>query len=120
MSDLSAGYKLLILLVAWMALGGGGAVAQKPTAVTYVHEQRTNEVPQAVRGGLSKLNEAGIVATVFDVDTIDKQGGETPEQYKVPLAAAKKLPSLVATNGSKVIRVVENPQTEAEVMEAAK
>jgi hypothetical protein len=124
---------LLIVVAVWASMGGlqyqgcmlpqfklpWSIIAPKVTAVTYVHEQRVNEVPPPVRAGLSKLNEQGITATVFDVDTIDKQGGEVPEQYKVPLAAAKKRPSLVVTGGSTVIRVVENPQTEAETTGAA-
>jgi len=93
----------------------GPLVVTKATAATYVYEQRETQVPPAVRAGLSKLNERGILATEFDKDTINKQGGTVPEQYKVALAAAKKLPSLIVTGGNTVLRVVENPQTEDDV-----
>lgn len=115
---------LVTQMVRWQgcslpALPTWNIVAPKVTAVTYVYEQRATKVPSAVRAGLSKLNERDILATEFDKDTLNKQGGEVPEQYKVPLAAAKKLPSLVVTDGSTVIRVVENPQTEDDVLKAA-
>ena len=124
-SKTKASLTVLVLLALGLALGGGGkgctlpvVAPAKATAATYVYEQRETMVPPAVRSGLSKLNERGIIATEFDKDTIAKLGGVTPGQYKVPLAAAKKLPSLVVTGGLTVIRVVENPQTEDEVLKA--
>lgn len=95
-------------------------VLTKATAATYVYEKDQHAIPAPVLAALDKLNrERKIVATVFEQDTKDGTG-ETPEQYEVPLAAATNagLPALVATNGSKVLRVVKNPQTEAAVLEA--
>ena len=69
---------------------------------------------------LDKLNrERKIIANSFEQDTKDGQG-EVPDQYKVPLQAAKAagLPALVITAGATVLKVVKNPKTEAEVMEA--
>lgn len=109
-------------LLLWQAMQGGSSpVENKPTAVTYVYEKDETAVPAPVKAAINTLNKQGIVATLFEDDTVDGTG-ETPEQYKVPLAAAKEatLPALVVTAGSKVIRVVKNPKTEAEVLEAAK
>jgi hypothetical protein len=103
----------VILLLRWQ----GGALTTiiapaKVTAVTYVHEQRAGDIPPAIKAALSKLNERSILATTFDKDTLDKQGGETPEQYKIALAAAKVLPSLVVQAGPRVLNVVEKPTAE--------
>ncbi len=92
------------------------------TAATYVYEKDEGGIPNEVQTGLDRLNrEKKILATPFEQDTKDG-AGEVPDRYKVPLEAAKKvgLPSLVATAGAKVVRVVKNPTTEAAVMEAAK
>ena len=96
---------------------------QAATAVTYIYEKDQNSVPPQVLSGLNRLNrEQGIVATIFEVDTKDGTG-DTPEQYKVPVAAAKTagLPTLVTTGKERqVLRVIRNPKSEAEVMEAVK
>lgn len=95
-------------------------VLTKATAATYVYEKDQHAIPAPVLAALDKLNrDRKITATIFEQDTKDGTG-ETPEQYKVPLAAALEagLPSLVVTGGSKVLRVVKNPQTEAAVLEA--
>jgi len=54
-----------------------------------------------------------------DVDTVDGDG-EVPDQYKVAAAAAKEagMPALVVVAGDKALRVVKDPETQAEVMEA--
>src|SRR5689334_17216233 len=93
--------------------------APKPTAVTYVYEKDQNPVPSPVLVALNTLNRADLLATVFEQDTKDGTG-DTPEQYKVPLAAAKTagLPALVVTSGATVIRTVKDPKTAAQVMEA--
>lgn len=93
----------------------------KPTAVTYVYEKDQNPVPSPVLVALNTLNRTGLIATVFEKDTKDGTG-ETPEQYKVPLAAANAagLPALVVTAGDKVIRTVKAPATAEAVLEAAK
>ena len=88
------------------------SIIQKADRATYVHEQRAGDVPADVKAAISKLNERGILATTFDKDTLDKLGGVTPEQYKIALAAAKVLPSLVVQGGPKVLKVVEKPTGE--------
>lgn len=93
----------------------------KVTAVVYVWEKDEAPMPSAVRDALDTLNRQGIIATEFEQNT--KNGkGETPEQYKVPLAAAKivGLPALIVMDGSKVIRTVKSPNSVAQVLEAAK
>ncbi len=90
----------------------------KATAATYVYEKDSTAIPSAVEAALNRLNrERKIVATVFEQDTKDGTG-ETPEQYKASLAAATQagLPALVATSGTRVLRVTKNPQTEADVL----
>ena len=91
------------------------------TAVTYVYEKDDGDVPVAVRVAFDLLNRKGITANPFEDDTRDGNN-EVPDQYKVALEAANKagLPSLVATAGQKVIRVVKAPTKVEEVLEAAK
>lgn len=109
---------VLVLLALALALGGGGSIGplvpSKPTAVTYVHEQRVGSITPAIRAALSTLNSKGITATEFDVDTVSKGGGGVPLQYVVPLAAAKTtgLPSAVSTSGDRVIKAIPNPKAE--------
>lgn len=123
-------------IVLWLALQFGWALAYVPlpninlpwpawvqtkaTAAVYIYEKDTTAIPPAVGAALNRLNrEKQIVATLFEQNTTDGTG-ETPKQYVVPLAAAKQagLPALVVTAGEKVLRVVVDPQTEAQVMEA--
>lgn len=114
---------LVVLLVLWMVFGRGCDVVSvvKPAAATYVYEKDDTAVPAAVHAAIHTLNQQGIVATLFEDDIVDG-AGETPEQYKVPLAAAREagLPALVVTGGGKVIRVVKDPRTEQDVMEAVR
>lgn len=90
------------------------------TAATYVYEKDQHIVPAAVMSGLNKLNrEKKVRATLFEQDTLDGTD-QVPDQYKVPLAAAKEagLPALVVTNGANVVRVVKSPTTEEQVVGA--
>ncbi len=125
MNDDNRGLVIVLLILAWLLLGDGGsplAPLQPVTSATYVYEKDDSAIPSGVMGGLNRLNREGkIVATIVDKDVVDGNG-QTPEQYKVPIASAKEagLPSLVVMGGSKVIRVVKSPKTEEEVMEAAK
>jgi hypothetical protein len=93
--------------------------AVKVTAATYVYEKDEGGMPPAVTAALSKLNEQGIVATVFERNTVNG-AGQVPTQYVSPLAEASKsgLPALVVSAGSVVVKVVKAPKTEAEVMGA--
>ena len=82
-------------------------------AAVYVFEKNEHVVPPAVRAGLNTLNRRGILATAFEDDTVSGDG-DVPEQYKLPLEAARKagLPCLVVMAGGKVLRVVVNPTAE--------
>ena len=89
------------------------------TAATYVYEKSATAVPAGVSTGIHRLNkERKIVATLYEQPA---EGEDVPDQYKVPLAAAKQagLPALVVTAGDKVVRVAKSPTTEAAVWEAA-
>lgn len=90
----------------------------KATAVTLVHE-KNYALPAPVLAALNKLNQRGIVATLFMPTTTDGTG-DVPDQYKVPAAAAKEagLPALVVTAGAKVLKVVKDPRTEDDVIKA--
>lgn len=116
---------LLIVVVCLLWPGEGSPLPvpdTKATAATYVYEKDQHTVPNAVLGAMNKLNrERGIVATLFEEDTTDG-GGEVPEQYKVPVEAAKKagLPALVVTADKEVLAVVKDPKTEEAVLEAVK
>lgn len=90
------------------------------TAAVYVYEKDDGPVPTGVYAGIEKLNrEKNILASLFEDDTVDGNG-ETPEQYKPALdaARAKSIPSLVVLSGTTAIAVVEKPQTESEILEA--
>lgn len=89
------------------------------TSAVYVHEKDDTAIPSGVMAGLNRLNrEKGIVATVFEDDSTDGDG-EVPEQYKLPLEAARKhgTPALVVMAGGKVLRVV-TVETAEQVMGA--
>lgn len=94
-----------------------------PTAATWVYEKDHGGVHPAILSAFDKINrgEKKIVATPFEEDTTDASG-QTPEQYKVALAAAKAatLPALVVTSGDKVLRVIKPkpPVTEEQILEA--
>lgn len=90
------------------------------TAVTYVFEKDQHSPPRAVQAALDRINAAGsVVASIFEQDSTSGTG-QVPAQYRAALAAAKAagLPCLVVTAGDQVLRVVKNPQTEADVTEA--
>lgn len=96
----------------------------KASAVTLVYEKDLHVIPSQVSAALNVLNRQGIIANPFEDDTVDGNG-ETPDQYKVPLAAAKDagFPAssvLVVTAGATVLRTVKSPKTEQEVLEAVK
>lgn len=90
------------------------------TAAVYVYEKDEGPVPVGVYSGIERLNrEKNILASLFEKDTIDGTG-ETPEQYKPALSAAKarSIPSLVVLSGTNAVSIVEKPQTEADILEA--
>lgn len=95
----------------------------KPSTVitaVYVYEKDDGPVPVGVHTGIEKLNiQKNILASLFEKDTVDGTG-DTPEQYKPALAAAKSksIPSLVVLSGTNIVAIVEKPQTESEILEA--
>jgi hypothetical protein len=93
------------------------------TAVTYIYEKDQHNPPRAVQAALDRLNAAGsgIVASVFEQDTTSGTG-QVPAQYRAQLQAAKSagLPCLVVVAGDQVLRVVKDPKTADEVLEALK
>jgi len=110
-------YTWLILLIIAYFLFAGGGIGGKADRVTYVYEKDQGGVPSAVMSGLNKLNERKILATTHERDTKDGDQ-QIPDQYKVAVEAAKKLPSLVVQAGDKVLKVVESPNTEEDVTKA--
>ena len=113
----------VLAFAVWLLLfNGGGSILSptKPTAVTYVHDEKA-VIPSPVLAALAELNTQGIVATAFPDDTTDGDN-QVPDQYKIALPAAKAsgIPSLVVQAGDKVVRVVKGPTSKAAVMEAAK
>jgi len=93
----------------------------KPIRATYVYERRQGSVPPPVLVALDKLNRAGVVANPIDQNVISGKG-QAPAQHAVALSEAAKagIPCLVVEYSSGAPKVVKNPTTEAQVMEAAK
>ena len=95
------------------------------TAATFIYEKSQHSIPSPVLGALSKLNSeragSGFVGSSFEADTKGADG-KTPKQYVAALEAAKKagLPCLVVMAGETVLRVVKNPNTDTQVLEAVK
>jgi len=115
-------YRPIVLLVlAVLLVGrnagwpGGSVVPGKVDKVTYVFEKNDNSVPRPVQAALRKLNEQGVEATAIDAD-VRTGTGEVPGQYRIALAEATDLPALVVQAGERVILVVDDPQTESDVM----
>lgn len=90
------------------------------TAAVYVYEKDDGPVPPGVSAGIDRLNrERNITASLFEDDTVDGTG-ETPDQYKPALAAAKakSIPSLVVLAGTNAVKVVEKPTTAEQILGA--
>lgn len=84
----------------------------KATACVYVYEKDAGPIHPSILAALDKINrERNIAATLFEQDTKDG-AGETPEQYKPALEAAKKvtLPAFVVLSGTTVISTVSAPK----------
>lgn len=84
----------------------------KATACVYVYEKDAGPIHPSILAALDKINrDKKIPATLFEQDTKDGTG-ETPEQYKAALDAAKKatLPAFVVLSGSSVISAVSAPK----------
>lgn len=97
----------------------------KITAAIYVYEKSQSAVPRSVAAAISRLNVdrsgAGFSASIVEQDVITG-GGTVPKQYASAIEAAKRegLPALVIMTGEVIAKVVKNPTTEEQVMEAAK
>jgi hypothetical protein len=89
-------------------------------ACVLVYEKDSTAIEPAVRAALNTLNRKGVLSTLFEDDTVSGDG-DVPEQYRLPLEAARKagLPCLVVMAGGKVLRVVTNPTAE-QIAEVAK
>lgn len=116
----------VLALAGWLMFGDDGGCSlpsviapAKVDRVTYVHTPKAS-LPSGVLAGIAELNTKGITATNFPEDTTDGNG-EVPDQYRVPLEAARKsgVPSLVVAAGDKVLRVIKNPTKKQEVLDAA-
>lgn len=92
----------------------------KPDTAVYIYEKDSGGIPSGVAVGIDKLNRQGLLATNFEDDTTDGDG-DVPDQYKVPLAAAREagLPALVVMGGGEVLRVVK-VTGEADTLEAVR
>ena len=92
-----------------------------PTAAVYVYEKDQGSVPGPVSQALHRLNteRESFVASAVDQDIVTG-GGTVPAQFQAAIAAARAagLPALVILGESGVLRVLLNPTTEAEIMEA--
>lgn len=114
-----------VLIVALPFLGKVNVFTPSPvTSVTYVYEKDDTALPSAVQGALNKLNvesDGKIDASWTDQNGQDGDD-QIPDQYKIPIASAKAagLPALVVMSGDKVIKVVKDPKTFEQVLEAAK
>lgn len=90
------------------------------TAMVYVYEKDAGPVPPGVAAGLDRINrEKRVPGTLFEQDTVDGTG-KTPEQYRVPLKAARdaSLPALIVMSGTTVAKTVKAPKTAEDVLKA--
>lgn len=95
----------------------------KITQLTYVYEKDDNPTPRQVRTALQQIQggSLGIVATEYEQNTPDGTG-QVPTQYQIALKAAKEkgLPALVVQSGNVVLKVISDPQTTQQVLDAIK
>lgn len=100
----------------------GPVVPSKVTQVTYVYEKTQHYIPREVSAALSKLNtEQKILASPIEQDA--KNGlNNVPAQYRIAVTTAQAhgLPCLIVQAGDAVVKVVKDPKTEAQVLEAVK
>ncbi len=95
------------------------APTTKPTKATYVYEKDDTDIPTGISVAIDKLNRQGILASIFEEDTLDNDG-TIPTQYIKAKAEATKvgLPALVIESDKVVLKVIKAPQTETEVLES--
>lgn len=96
----------------------------RPTAAVYIYEKDRHSPPRAVQAALDKINRDGVSGVVGSLHEQDATtgDGQVPAQYRTQLQAARAagLPALVVSAGDQVLRVIRDPQTEADVMEAVR
>lgn len=103
-----------------VTLPSSPVVAPSVSAVVYVYEKDETAIPVGVSSGINKLNrDKKVVASLFERDTVDGTG-QTPDQFKPALEAARResIPSLIVLSGTSVVKVVKSPKTETEVLGA--
>jgi len=96
----------------------------KATAAVYIYEKDQSSIPRPVAAALQAINadaSLGITASEFEQNSTTGLN-QVSAQYRVALERARKegLPCLVVMGGGAVLRVVDDPKTESEVMEAIK
>lgn len=96
------------------------------TRVTYLFEKDNNPVPAAVLKGLISLNGTDanaasyVFASYFEIDGTAGDG-DVPTQYKKAVEVGKdSIPCLVVENKDGTTKVIKNPKTEADVLNAVK
>lgn len=90
------------------------------TSAIWVYEKSQHTLPPPVLYALNRLNrERNIDATLYEQPEGEFVEKASPK-YKAILAAAQQvgLPALVVISGSVVIKVVKDPKTEQQVLEA--
>lgn len=90
------------------------------TSAIWVYEKSQHTLPPPVLSALNRLNrERYIDATLYEQPEGEFVEKASPK-YKAILAAAQQvgLPALVVISGSVVIKVVKDPKTEQQVLEA--
>jgi hypothetical protein len=88
--------------------------------VVLVYEKDEWAVPAGVRSALNKLNrEHGVEATLFEIDN-KNANDQVPKGYESVVAASKshRLPFIAVMNGMTVLKIVEGPGTEDQILEA--
>jgi len=112
---------LVLVLILLSRSGGSTLVPSAIDQVTYVYEKDQGSVPRPVSFALQQINagDTGIQASSFEQDQRDGDG-QIPDQYKVALRVGREagLPCLVVQAGEQVVRIVNDPQTEDDVMGA--
>ena len=112
----------LFLIVAVVLLAARNYAAGVPPStvidrLTYIYEKDDTQPPRQILAALRQLNGKNIIATAIDKDS-RTGAGDIPAQYAIAFeAAAGKQPCLVVQAGTRVISVVENPQTGSDVMD---
>ena len=95
----------------------------KVDRVTYVYERTQRPVPRGVSAALREINDTNESIIAAGVDKDIRTGDlKTPKQYEIAIEAAKKvgIPALVVQSGDSILKVVKDPKTKEEVLEAIK